>query len=173
MSGIKNLFHEYNQQLMEFGMPPQQPVNPMMGYGGIPSYQMNPMMMQQKPIKFPSFEKKKDNDDDGFWKALLAAGAVAGIGGLGIYGYNKYQQHNSPLSKLGRAGGDVASNLLQQFGPDLAGAAIQHGPDLIRQHAYANTFSDIVDQFAGKNKKSKSKPKTKNQKQNPQNQPQP
>ena len=108
MSGIKNLFHQYNQELMEFMQPPMQqqmpqpaPMpNPMMGYGGIPNYQM-----MQKPIKFPGMPtdpSKKKDDNDTFWKALLAAGAAAGLGGLGIYGYNKYQQHNSLGNQLGR-----------------------------------------------------------------------
>lgn len=108
---IKKLFHEYNQELMqEFYSPvPPRPTNPMMGYGGIPAYQYGGMM-PQKPIPFP---KKNDDSSDWFWKALLGAGAVAGLGTLGVMGH---QHFYGGKNQIGRAGGDLIAKGMNLFG---------------------------------------------------------
>ena len=129
MSGIKQLFHQYNQELMEFMAP-----SPMMGMG------YNPMMMGMKPPSSSNkpfnpwdsnSNKEKDKEKNkNFWKILLALGATGLAGAGGLYAYNQWSKNNSFKGQVGNAAGKFLGMNMD----NMAGSAI----DIVQQQMHKN-----------------------------------
>lgn len=146
MSGIKQLFHQYNQELMEFMAP-----SPMMGMG------YNPMMMGMKPPTSsmkpfnpwdPNSNKEKDKEKNkNFWKILLALGATGLAGAGGLYAYNQWSKNNSFKGQVGNAAGKfLGMNMNNMAGSliDVAQHQMQKNAINSQQKANAQNFAQSL-----------------------------